>query len=73
VGLIAEHATEMLRREPTEFVESGIRLPNAPYLGPILMDPHGPIQWVHEQRLLSGRLREALFNETLELSHETRS
>src|ERR1041385_4237531 len=60
VGLIAEHATEMLRREPNEFVESGIRLSNAPYLGPILMDPQGPIQWVHEQRLLSDRLKDTL-------------
>jgi chemotaxis-related protein WspB len=70
VGLIAEHATEMLRREPSEFVESGIRLPNAPYLGPILMDPQGPIQWVHEQKLLSDRLRDALYTGDLELSHE---
>ena len=70
VGLIAEHATEMLRREPSEFVESGIRLPNAPYLGPILMDPHGPIQWVHEQRLLSDRLREALFYETALITND---
>jgi chemotaxis-related protein WspB len=72
VGLIAEHATEMLRREPSEFVESGIRLPNAPYLGPILMDPHGPIQWVHEQRLISDRLRGALYADNLELSHEAK-
>src|SRR5712691_98717 len=26
VGLIAEHATEMLRKEPTDFVESGVQI-----------------------------------------------
>ena len=70
VGLVAEHATEMLRKEPSDFVESGVRIGAAPYLGGILMDPQGPIQWVHEQRLLSDRLREALFSEPALLSHE---
>ena len=71
VGLVAEHATEILRREPGDFVESGIRLGSAPYLGPVLMDPQGPIQWVHEQRLLSEPVRDLLFAETAVLSHET--
>ena len=71
VGLVAEHATEMLRKEPGDFVESGIRIGAAPYLGAVLMDPQGPIQWVQEQRLLSEPLREALFSETAQLSHET--
>ena len=71
VGLVAEHATEILRREPGDFVESGIRLGSAPYLGPVLMDPLGPIQWVHEQRLLSEPVRDLLFAETAVLSHET--
>jgi chemotaxis-related protein WspB len=70
VGLVAEHATEILRKEPSAFVESGIRIGAAPYLGPVLMDPQGPIQWVHEQRLLSESVRELLFSETTLLSHE---
>jgi chemotaxis-related protein WspB len=63
VGLIAEHATEMLRKEPGEFMESGLRIKAAPYLGGVFLDPNGPIQRVHEQRLLSDTLREALFAE----------
>src|SRR2546425_7935421 len=32
LGLIAERATEMLRRESHEFVDSGVNLEGAPYL-----------------------------------------
>ena len=61
LGLIAEHATEMLRRESKDFVDSGVQLGAAPYLGPVLMDGKGVIQWVHEQRLLSEKVRDLLF------------
>src|SRR5215471_8427642 len=36
VGLIAEHATEMLRKEASDFVESGLRIKSAAYLGGVL-------------------------------------
>src|SRR5215469_10743850 len=49
LGLIAEHATETLRKEPGEFVDAGFKFGPAPYLGPILLDPKGAIQWIHEQ------------------------
>ncbi len=62
VGLVAEHATEMLRKDSKEFVDAGVRIGQAPYLGPLLMDPKGVIQWVHEQRLLSDDLRNLLFS-----------
>jgi chemotaxis-related protein WspB len=68
VGLIAEHATEMLRKNPEDFVHSGIRVSTAPYLGPILLDPQGPIQWIHEQRLLAQPLRDMLFSGVAALS-----
>jgi chemotaxis-related protein WspB len=71
VGLIAEHATEMLRKNPEDFVDSGIRVSTAPYLGPILLDPQGPIQWVHEQRLLAEPLRDMLFSGVAALTDET--
>jgi len=60
LGLIAEHATEMLRRNPHDFVHAGVSIENAPYLGPVLMDPQGPIQWVNEQRLLAPHVRQFL-------------
>ena len=64
LGLIAEHATDVIRKEPKEFVDPGVRIGAAAYLGPVLMDPHGPIQWVHEQRLLSEPVRNILFAKT---------
>lgn len=66
LGLIAEHATELIRRGREEFIEPGHKLGGAPYLGPVLMDKQGVIQCVHEQRLLSDHARDLLFCETLE-------
>jgi chemotaxis-related protein WspB len=71
LGLIAEHATEMLRKEPNEFMDSGVKLSDAPYLGPILMDSQHPVQWIYEQRLLPERVRDLLFSEPAALCHET--
>src|SRR3954452_9097401 len=63
LGLIAEHATEMLRKEAQDFVDPGLKLGAAPYLGPILLDPKGTIQWVQEQHLLSEHVRNLVFSE----------
>jgi len=63
VGLVAEQATEMLRKEPIEFVPSGVNMPTAPYLGPVLMDSEGPVQWLREERLFSEPMRRLLFAE----------
>jgi len=35
LGLIAEQATEMIRREPSSFADAGIANETAPYLGPV--------------------------------------
>lgn len=70
LGLIAEHATDVLRKDPRDFVDPGVRIGGAAYLGPVLMDSHGPIQWVHEHRLLSAPVRDLLFAETTTLTHE---
>jgi chemotaxis-related protein WspB len=66
LGLIAERATEIIRRDRAEFVEPGLKLGGAPYLGPVLLDSRGVIQWVNEQRLLPDHARDLLFCETLE-------
>ena len=68
VGLVAERATEILRRDRNEFSEPGLRIPGAPYLGPVLMDQQGPIHWVEEQRLLPDSMRELLFKSGAEVS-----
>jgi chemotaxis-related protein WspB len=61
LGLIAEQATEMLRRNRQDFVNAGLKLDSAPYLGPVLLDERGLIQWIHEDRLLPDTVRESLF------------
>lgn len=62
LGLIAEHATGMMQRDPREFVDSGVRIGAAPYLGPVLMDNKGVIQLIHASGLaaLAGDLGESL-------------
>ncbi len=65
LGLVAEHATDVLRSEAQQFVEPGIQLRSAPYLGPVLMDKQGPIQWLYEDRLLTEPVKELVLNEEL--------
>ncbi|HTL56678.1 MAG TPA: chemotaxis protein CheW [Candidatus Limnocylindrales bacterium] len=65
LGLVAEYATEMVRLDANAFMDAGVKIGAAPYLGPILMDSAGPIQWLHEQRLLSEPVRDLLFSETM--------
>ncbi len=68
LGLIAEHATEMIRKEANEFTESGFNVRGAPYLGPVLFDPRGTIQWIHEQKLLTENVRKIVFSEAMQLT-----
>jgi chemotaxis-related protein WspB len=69
LGLIAERATEMLRRNPRDFIDPGFKTKDAPYLGPVLLDPKGAIQWIHEQYLLSEHVRGLLFAEPAQLTN----
>ncbi len=63
LGLIAERATETFRREPADFVETGVSAENAPYLGPVAKDERGLIQWVDVKKLLPPQVRDSLFRE----------
>lgn len=58
LGLIAEHATEMMQRDQREFVDPGVNVDVAPYLGPVLMDAKGVIQLIHPSRIatLAGEM-----------------
>jgi chemotaxis-related protein WspB len=71
LGLIAEHATDTLRKDPKDFVDSGVKLGQAPYLGPILMQDPSPVQWIYEQRLLPEPVRDVLFSEAAALAHDS--
>jgi len=69
VGLVAERATETLRRDPKDFVDPGVRVPAAPYLGPVLMDDRGTIQLIYEEHLMSDQVRELVLTDPSGLSH----
>jgi len=61
VGLIAERVTETLRCDEKEFVDPGVQLAAAPFLGPVLMDGKGVVQIISPEKLLQGDLRELVF------------
>ena len=61
LGLIAERATDTIRREPSEFVDAGVKADGAEYLGPVTADPRGFIQRIEIDRLLTPAVRDALF------------
>lgn len=61
LGVIAEKATQTIRREPEDFVESGVTSAGAPYLGPVTRDAGGLVQRVDITRLLPASIRDVLF------------
>lgn len=63
LGLLAERATETLRRDPEDFVAAGVCVGAASYLGPVTADARGLIQRIEVQRLLPAPLRALLFDE----------
>jgi chemotaxis-related protein WspB len=70
LGLIAENVTQTIRKNPKDFISPGVTIAGAPYLGPIVMDAEGPIQWLNSQHLLSPPVRDLLFSELAALAHE---
>lgn len=67
LGLIVEKATDVLRMEPSAFVEPGVRSTGAPWLGRVAKGPEGElIQHVQVQRLLPAAVLEALHFEATE-------
>lgn len=62
VGMLAEHATELLRKEPREFVSTGLPENARSYYGPVAMDRGRPVQWVREDRLLSEPVKQLLWS-----------
>jgi chemotaxis-related protein WspB len=61
LGLIAEQVKATLKREPEEFVDSGVQDSATHYLGPVAADAGGMLQWIHVDKLLAPALRELLF------------
>jgi chemotaxis-related protein WspB len=63
LGLLAERATEVMRRNPADFVDSGIGNDPAPYLGPVTADVHGMVQRITLEKLLPQSVRDQLFTQ----------
>jgi len=61
VGLIAECATEIMRRDVRDFLDAGVKPASAPFLGPVLIDDRGVIQLLHAQKLLPENVRDLVF------------
>jgi chemotaxis-related protein WspB len=61
LGLLAENVTETLRCSDQEFVEPGVNVPEAPYLGPVTTNAQGLIQRVEIICLLPAEVRAQLF------------
>lgn len=60
LGLIAERATETLRREPADFVDAGVT-GHLACLGPVTVDAGRLVQRLQIAELLPPSVREALF------------
>jgi len=66
LGLIAERATQTARHERSEFVKSPITNAGAAYLGPVVTDARGLLQWIDVRTLLPPSFRDLLFKESLD-------
>ena len=66
LGLMAEQTSETIQRGKTDFLNAGVAVKTAPYLGAVIMDARGIIQCVEVEHLLSQPLREMLFEQTVQ-------
>lgn len=71
LGLIAERATETMRRDAGSFIESGIASDAAPYLGPVTQDGNRLVRWIKAQNLLPPAISSVLFRQTEESAWST--
>jgi len=66
LGLIAEQAVETVVRDPAEFEPSGVSQDSTRYLGPVVSDPRGLLQWIQVEHLLPAFVRDLLFKESVD-------
>ncbi len=66
LGLLAEQVTKTMSRAAADFKDSGVTVPDAPYLGRVASDAHGLVQWIKVEQLLPSELRDLLFQPALE-------
>jgi chemotaxis-related protein WspB len=68
LGLIAERATDTVRRDPADFRPSGVVRPSPPHLGGVVLDAAGPVHLVDVSTLLPESLRQALSEPAVSLA-----
>jgi chemotaxis-related protein WspB len=71
LGLIAEQATEMIRREAGSFADSGLASDAAPYLGPVTQDGGRLVRRIEVQKLLPPDVSRVLFRQAEENAWST--
>jgi chemotaxis-related protein WspB len=59
-GLIAEQATRTFQKDPAAFMDSGIAITDAPYLGPVALEGKDYIQLIDPEKLLVDRAQDLL-------------
>jgi chemotaxis-related protein WspB len=59
--LLAERATETLRRNEGDFTDAGVAVADNSYLGPVTIDEAGIVQRIEIRNLLSESVRDQLF------------
>lgn len=60
LGLIAEEAVATVERSRAEFRQTGLEAGLPAYLGPVVADEHGLLQWIRPGDLLPPEIRDAL-------------
>ena len=65
LGLLAEQATETLRRNQEHFTDAGLAVTDTPYLGNVTTDTGGIVQRIEIRNLLSESVRNQLFCERI--------
>jgi chemotaxis-related protein WspB len=52
-----------MRRDPADFVDSGVTTDVGSYLGPVATDDRGLVQWIRVNQLLPASVRDVLFRQ----------
>lgn len=61
LGLLAEQATETLRRNEEDFTNAGLAVTDTPYLGNVTTDTGGIVQRIEVHKLFTESVRSQLF------------
>lgn len=66
LGVLAEKAIDTANYRAEDFNYSGVTVPHAPYLGPVIADSQSIIQLLELDRLLTPEVRDALWRQAEE-------